>query len=84
MQHPKCTKKSLQVNKLVYLLSQIFPPSWHLLHLHLDIHWLVLEILHVLSEKMMSKYAGLFFLKLVYVVISIFCLNSSRIIYYFQ
>lgn len=64
MQHPKCTKKSLQVNKLVYLLSQIFPPSWHLLHLHLDIHWLVLEILHVLSEKMMSKYAGLFFLNL--------------------
>ncbi|XP_072189720.1 protein MMS22-like isoform X2 [Excalfactoria chinensis] len=32
--------------------AKIFPPSWHLLHLHLDIHWLVLEILHVLSEKM--------------------------------
>ncbi|NWW91560.1 MMS22 protein, partial [Rhynochetos jubatus] len=32
-----------------------FPPSWHLLHLHLDIHWLVLEILHILGEKMMRQ-----------------------------
>ncbi|NWU92656.1 MMS22 protein, partial [Upupa epops] len=32
--------------------AKIFPPSWHLLHLHLDINWLVLEILHVLGEKM--------------------------------
>uniref|UniRef100_A0A8C6RGU0 Protein MMS22-like n=1 Tax=Nannospalax galili TaxID=1026970 RepID=A0A8C6RGU0_NANGA len=31
---------------------KLFPPSWHLLHLHLDIHWLVLEVLHVLSEKL--------------------------------
>uniref|UniRef100_A0A7N4P647 Protein MMS22-like n=1 Tax=Sarcophilus harrisii TaxID=9305 RepID=A0A7N4P647_SARHA len=30
---------------------KMFPPSWHLIHLHLDIHWLVLEILHILSEK---------------------------------
>uniref|UniRef100_A0A8C2Z7F4 Protein MMS22-like n=1 Tax=Cyclopterus lumpus TaxID=8103 RepID=A0A8C2Z7F4_CYCLU len=30
----------------------IFPPSWHLLHLHLDIHWSVLEILHLLGHKM--------------------------------
>ncbi|XP_040839735.1 protein MMS22-like [Ochotona curzoniae] len=30
---------------------KLFPPSWHLLHLHLDIHWLVLEILHILCEK---------------------------------
>ncbi|NWS70845.1 MMS22 protein, partial [Crotophaga sulcirostris] len=36
--------------------AKVFPPSWHLLHLHLDINWLVLEVLHVLSEKM-SKYA---------------------------
>lgn len=33
-------------------LLQIFPPSWHLLHLHLDIHWSVLEILHLLGHKM--------------------------------
>lgn len=33
-------------------LPQIFPPSWHLLHLHLDIHWSVLEILHILGHKM--------------------------------
>lgn len=32
--------------------TKLFPPSWHLLHLHLDIHWLVLEILHILGEKM--------------------------------
>ncbi|KAM9382704.1 protein MMS22-like [Phaethornis superciliosus] len=35
--------------------AKVFPPSWHLLHLHLDIHWLVLEILHVLGEKMMGQ-----------------------------
>ncbi|NXP51950.1 MMS22 protein, partial [Heliornis fulica] len=35
--------------------AKIFPPSWHLLHLHLDIHWLVLEILHILGEKMMRQ-----------------------------
>ncbi|XP_034384965.1 protein MMS22-like isoform X2 [Cyclopterus lumpus] len=32
--------------------GKIFPPSWHLLHLHLDIHWSVLEILHLLGHKM--------------------------------
>ncbi|KAM5256891.1 protein MMS22-like [Ctenodactylus gundi] len=31
---------------------KLFPPSWHLLHLHLDIHWLSLEILHMLGEKL--------------------------------
>ncbi|KFZ69265.1 Protein MMS22-like, partial [Podiceps cristatus] len=35
--------------------AKVFPPSWHLLHLYLDIHWLVLEILYVLSEKMMRQ-----------------------------
>uniref|UniRef100_A0A4X2KAZ2 Protein MMS22-like n=1 Tax=Vombatus ursinus TaxID=29139 RepID=A0A4X2KAZ2_VOMUR len=30
---------------------KLFPPSWHLIHLCLDIHWLVLEILHILGEK---------------------------------
>ncbi|GLD48715.1 protein MMS22-like protein [Lates japonicus] len=35
--------------------GKIFPPSWHLLHLHLDIHWSVLEILHLLSHKMQGQ-----------------------------
>ncbi|XP_014327388.2 protein MMS22-like isoform X2 [Xiphophorus maculatus] len=35
--------------------GKIFPPSWHLLHLHLDIHWSVLEILHVLAHKMQGQ-----------------------------
>uniref|UniRef100_A0A8D3CPY1 Protein MMS22-like n=1 Tax=Scophthalmus maximus TaxID=52904 RepID=A0A8D3CPY1_SCOMX len=35
--------------------GKIFPPSWHLLHLHLDIHWSVLEILHLLSYKMQGQ-----------------------------
>uniref|UniRef100_A0A8D0HB23 Protein MMS22-like n=1 Tax=Sphenodon punctatus TaxID=8508 RepID=A0A8D0HB23_SPHPU len=35
--------------------AKLFPPSWHLLHLHLDIHWLVLEILHILGEKMLRQ-----------------------------
>uniref|UniRef100_A0A8D0DNI8 Protein MMS22-like n=1 Tax=Salvator merianae TaxID=96440 RepID=A0A8D0DNI8_SALMN len=32
--------------------AKLFPPSWHFLHLYLDIHWSVLEILHLLGEKM--------------------------------
>ncbi|XP_044305201.1 protein MMS22-like [Varanus komodoensis] len=32
--------------------AKLYPPSWHLLHLHLDIRWSVLEILHLLGEKM--------------------------------
>ncbi|XP_047455543.1 protein MMS22-like [Mugil cephalus] len=35
--------------------GKIFPPSWHLLHLHLDIHWSVLEILHLLGNKMQGQ-----------------------------
>ncbi|XP_054249015.1 protein MMS22-like [Indicator indicator] len=35
--------------------AKVFPPSWHLLHLHLDVNWLVLEILCVLGEKMMRQ-----------------------------
>ncbi|XP_019711809.1 protein MMS22-like isoform X1 [Hippocampus comes] len=35
--------------------GKIFPPSWHLLHLHLDIHWSVLEILHLLGHKMHGR-----------------------------
>uniref|UniRef100_A0AAR2LE22 Protein MMS22-like n=1 Tax=Pygocentrus nattereri TaxID=42514 RepID=A0AAR2LE22_PYGNA len=36
-------------------VQSLFPPSWHLLHLHLDIHWCVLEILHLLGQKMMGQ-----------------------------
>ncbi|XP_072317046.1 protein MMS22-like [Eucyclogobius newberryi] len=35
--------------------GKIFPPSWHLLHLHLDIHWAILEILHLLGLKMQGQ-----------------------------
>ncbi|XP_054477240.1 protein MMS22-like [Anoplopoma fimbria] len=35
--------------------GKLFPPSWHLLHLHLDIHWSVLEILHLLGHKMQGQ-----------------------------
>uniref|UniRef100_A0A672ZG30 Protein MMS22-like n=1 Tax=Sphaeramia orbicularis TaxID=375764 RepID=A0A672ZG30_9TELE len=35
--------------------GKIFPPSWHLLHLHLDIHWSLLEILHILGHKMQGQ-----------------------------
>ncbi|XP_072355683.1 protein MMS22-like isoform X2 [Scyliorhinus torazame] len=35
--------------------GKVFPPSWHLLHLHLDIHWSVLEILHTLKEKILGQ-----------------------------
>uniref|UniRef100_A0A3Q3WY48 Protein MMS22-like n=1 Tax=Mola mola TaxID=94237 RepID=A0A3Q3WY48_MOLML len=35
--------------------GKIFPPSWHLLHLHLDIHWSVLEILHILGQRLQGQ-----------------------------
>lgn len=35
--------------------GKLFPPSWHLLHLHLDIHWSVLEILHLLGQRMQGQ-----------------------------
>ncbi|XP_061677187.1 protein MMS22-like isoform X2 [Syngnathoides biaculeatus] len=35
--------------------GKIFPPVWHLLHLHLDIHWSVLEILHLFGHKMQGQ-----------------------------
>ncbi|XP_060046735.1 protein MMS22-like isoform X2 [Erinaceus europaeus] len=38
--------------------TKLFPPSWHLLHLHLDVHWLVLEILHMLGEKLKQVVYG--------------------------
>ncbi|XP_010635668.1 protein MMS22-like isoform X2 [Fukomys damarensis] len=44
--------------------NKLFPPSWHLLHLHLDIHWLVLEILHVLGEKLKQAVYGHHFINL--------------------
>ncbi|XP_012877806.1 PREDICTED: protein MMS22-like [Dipodomys ordii] len=41
-----------------------FPPCWHLLHLHLDIHWQVLEILHILGEKLKRVVYGQQFVNL--------------------
>ncbi|XP_035606433.1 protein MMS22-like isoform X2 [Oncorhynchus keta] len=35
--------------------GKLFPPSWHLLHLHLDIHWSVLDILHLLGQRMQGQ-----------------------------
>ncbi|XP_018414305.1 PREDICTED: protein MMS22-like [Nanorana parkeri] len=35
--------------------SKVFPASWHLLHLYLDIHWSILEILQILGEKMQGQ-----------------------------
>ncbi|XP_066110478.1 protein MMS22-like [Saccopteryx bilineata] len=43
---------------------KLCPPSWHLLHLHLDIHWLVLEILQVLGEKLKQVVYGHQFMNL--------------------
>lgn len=39
-------------HSLLHFLLQLFPPSWHLLHLHLDVHWAILEILHIFGQKM--------------------------------
>ncbi|XP_040284722.1 protein MMS22-like isoform X1 [Bufo bufo] len=35
--------------------GKVLPASWHLLHLHLDIHWSLLEILQILGEKMQGQ-----------------------------
>ncbi|XP_076851463.1 protein MMS22-like isoform X2 [Brachyhypopomus gauderio] len=35
--------------------GKLLPPAWHLLHLHLDVHWAVLEILHLLGQKIMGE-----------------------------
>nr|XP_055115318.1 protein MMS22-like isoform X3 [Symphalangus syndactylus] len=43
---------------------KLFPPSWHFLHLHLDIHWLVLEILYMLGEKLKQVVYGHQFMNL--------------------
>uniref|UniRef100_U3F0B9 Protein MMS22-like n=1 Tax=Callithrix jacchus TaxID=9483 RepID=U3F0B9_CALJA len=43
---------------------KLFPPSWHLLHLHLDIHWLVLEILYMLGDKLKQVVYGHQFMNL--------------------
>uniref|UniRef100_A0A5F8HLL8 Protein MMS22-like n=1 Tax=Monodelphis domestica TaxID=13616 RepID=A0A5F8HLL8_MONDO len=45
--HPSVTPGAFIVQNQI----KLFPPSWHLIHLRLDIHWLVLEILHILGEK---------------------------------
>ncbi|KAM4043309.1 protein MMS22-like isoform 2-T2 [Anomaloglossus baeobatrachus] len=35
--------------------GKFLPASWHLLHLYLDIHWSILEILQILGEKMQGQ-----------------------------
>ncbi|XP_056422127.1 protein MMS22-like isoform X2 [Hyla sarda] len=35
--------------------GKVLPATWHLLHLHLDIHWSILEILQILEEKMQGQ-----------------------------
>ena len=39
----------------VCVCSQLLPPTWHLLHLHLDLHWSLLELLHLLGHKMQGR-----------------------------
>uniref|UniRef100_A0AAY4ALZ9 Protein MMS22-like n=1 Tax=Denticeps clupeoides TaxID=299321 RepID=A0AAY4ALZ9_9TELE len=46
---------SVQSALTIHHQGKLFPPSWHLLHLHLDIHWSVLEILHLLGQKMLGQ-----------------------------
>uniref|UniRef100_A0A3Q1FI97 Protein MMS22-like n=1 Tax=Acanthochromis polyacanthus TaxID=80966 RepID=A0A3Q1FI97_9TELE len=48
---PACVQSAFTIHNQ----GKIFPPSWHLLHLHLDIHWSVLEILHLLGHKMQGQ-----------------------------
>uniref|UniRef100_A0A8C6LJQ8 Protein MMS22-like n=1 Tax=Nothobranchius furzeri TaxID=105023 RepID=A0A8C6LJQ8_NOTFU len=46
---------SVQSSFCIQNHGRILPPSWHLLHLHLDVHWSVLEILHTLGQKMRGQ-----------------------------
>ncbi|XP_055981181.1 protein MMS22-like [Sorex fumeus] len=60
-----CELPSITVGAFVnHNQIKLFPPSWHLLHLHLDIHWLVLEILHMLGEKLKQVVYGYQFMNL--------------------
>ncbi|XP_039603536.1 protein MMS22-like [Polypterus senegalus] len=46
---------NIQVAFSIQNYGKLLPPSWHFLHLQLDIHWSILEILHVLGEKMLGQ-----------------------------
>ncbi|XP_066508623.1 protein MMS22-like [Hoplias malabaricus] len=46
---------NVQSSLTIHHQGKLFPPSWHLLHLHLDAHWAVLEILHLLGQRMMGQ-----------------------------
>ncbi|KAJ8411514.1 hypothetical protein AAFF_G00163220 [Aldrovandia affinis] len=48
---PANVQSSLTINHQ----GRLFPPSWHLLHLYLDCHWALLEILHLLGERMQGQ-----------------------------
>nr|XP_015210975.1 PREDICTED: protein MMS22-like isoform X2 [Lepisosteus oculatus] len=53
--HLRDLPSNIQGAFTIHHQGKLFPPSWHLLHLHLDIHWSVLEILHLLGEKMIGQ-----------------------------
>uniref|UniRef100_UPI00398E73E8 protein MMS22-like n=1 Tax=Pristiophorus japonicus TaxID=55135 RepID=UPI00398E73E8 len=53
--HLRELSSNILANLSIQNQGKVFPPSWHLLHLHLDIHWSVLEILHILGEKMLGQ-----------------------------
>ncbi|XP_036395737.1 protein MMS22-like [Megalops cyprinoides] len=46
---------NVQSSFTIHHQGKLFPPAWHLLHLHLDCHWSLLEILHLLGEKMQGQ-----------------------------
>ncbi|KAG9342752.1 hypothetical protein JZ751_015614 [Albula glossodonta] len=46
---------SIQSSFTIHHQGKLFPPSWHLLHLYLDCHWSLLEILHLLEERMQGQ-----------------------------
>ncbi|XP_067839942.1 protein MMS22-like [Heptranchias perlo] len=53
--HLRELSSNILANLSIQNQGKVFPPSWHLLHLQLDIHWSVLEILHILGEKMSGQ-----------------------------
>ncbi|KAG8444746.1 hypothetical protein GDO86_009787 [Hymenochirus boettgeri] len=48
---PACVRGALQLQHQ----GKVLPASWHLLHLHFDIQWSIIEILHILGDKMQGQ-----------------------------
>ncbi|XP_046875217.1 protein MMS22-like [Hypomesus transpacificus] len=46
---------SVQAAFTMQHMGKLLPPTWHLLHLHLDLHWSLLELLHLLGHKMQGQ-----------------------------